>query len=53
MQTEPIAGAEKNSKYFTYIAILFVAVLMISDTVGSKLIQLGPLTLLDYQFPKQ
>jgi hypothetical protein len=30
-----------KSKYFIYIAILFVAVLMISNTTGVKLIQLG------------
>jgi uncharacterized integral membrane protein (TIGR00697 family) len=32
----------KTSSYFLYIAILFVAVLMISNTVAVKLIQLGP-----------
>ena len=31
-----------HSKYFLYIAILFVAVLMISNTTGVKLIELGP-----------
>lgn len=31
-----------NSKYFLYIAILFVAVLMISNTIAVKLIALGP-----------
>ena len=31
-----------NYKYFLYIAILFVAVLMISNTVAVKLIQIGP-----------
>jgi len=31
-----------QSKYFLYIAILFVAVLMISNTVAVKLFQLGP-----------
>lgn len=31
-----------NGKYFLYIGILFVAVLMISNTVAVKLIQLGP-----------
>src|SRR3989344_6640774 len=31
-----------HSKYFLYIAILFVAVLMISNTTGVKIIQLGP-----------
>ena len=45
MQTEPRSDISRNSKYFIYIAILFVAVLMISDTVGSKLIQVGSLTL--------
>ncbi len=45
MQTEPKADVSRNSKYFVYIAVLFVAVLMISDTVGSKLTQIGPLTL--------
>lgn len=34
-----------TSKYFIYIAILFVAVLMVSNTVGTKIIQLGSLTL--------
>lgn len=37
MQTADIS----KSKYFFYIAILFVAVLMISDTVGVKLVQIG------------
>ncbi len=32
----------QNSKYFLYIAILFVAVLMISNTVAVKLVQIGP-----------
>lgn len=41
MQTEPRA----DSKYFLYIAILFVAVLMISNTVAVKLIQIGPFSL--------
>lgn len=31
-----------NSKYFLLIGILFVAVLMISNTVSTKLIQVGP-----------
>ncbi len=31
-----------NSKYFLYIGILFVAVLMISNTVAVKLVQIGP-----------
>ena len=33
---------ERNYKYFLYIAIAFVAVLMISNTVAVKLIQIGP-----------
>jgi uncharacterized integral membrane protein (TIGR00697 family) len=32
----------RGSKYFLYIAIAFVAVLMISNTVAVKLIQIGP-----------
>lgn len=32
-------------KYFLYIAIAFVAVLMASDTVATKIVQLGPLSL--------
>lgn len=32
----------QNSKYFLYIAILFVTVLMISNTVAVKLVQIGP-----------
>lgn len=31
-----------QSKYFLYFAIALVAILMISDTVASKLIQIGP-----------
>ncbi|MFA5750376.1 MAG: queuosine precursor transporter [Candidatus Shapirobacteria bacterium] len=31
-----------KSKYFLYIAILFVAVLMVSNTVAVKLVQIGP-----------
>ncbi|MEK9200528.1 MAG: queuosine precursor transporter, partial [Patescibacteria group bacterium] len=34
-----------NSKYFFYIGILFVAVLMISNTVAVKLIEIGPFVL--------
>ncbi len=41
MQTEPTADISKNSKYFIYIAILFVAVLMIANTVASKIVQIG------------
>ena len=32
----------RDSKYFIYIAILFVVVLMISNTVAVKLVQIGP-----------
>ena len=42
METEPSGDISKNSKYFIYIAILFVAVLMISNTTASKLIEIGP-----------
>jgi len=42
MLNEPRADVAQNSKYFLYIAILFVAVLMISNTVAVKLIQIGP-----------
>lgn len=42
MQTEPVADISHRSKYFLYIAILFVAVLMISNTTASKIIELGP-----------
>ena len=45
METEPRGSIMTRSKYLLYIAILFVAVLMVSDTVGSKLIQIGSLTL--------
>jgi uncharacterized integral membrane protein (TIGR00697 family) len=33
----------KNSKYFLYIGIAFVAVLMISNTVAVKIVHIGPL----------
>lgn len=42
METDPRAEVSRHSKYFIYFAILFVAVLMISNTTGVKLIQLGP-----------
>lgn len=45
METEPRSDISQNSKYFIYIAILFVTVLMISNTVGTKIIQLGPFSL--------
>lgn len=35
----------QNSKYFLYIAIAFVTTLLISNTVASKIIQVGPLFL--------
>lgn len=38
-QIDPTKG---HSKFFLYIAILFVAVLMVSNTVATKLFQLGP-----------
>src|SRR3990167_2968203 len=38
-QIDPTKG---HSKYFLYITILFVAVLMISNTVATKLCQFGP-----------
>lgn len=41
MQTEPTSDISKKSKYFLYIAILFVAVLMIANTVAVKIIQIG------------
>ena len=42
IQTEPTSDISKNSKYFFFIAILFVAILMISNTVVVKLIGIGP-----------
>lgn len=42
METDPQAGITHESKYFLFIAILFVAVLMISNTTASKIIELGP-----------
>lgn len=42
MQTEPTHDLSHHSRYFTYIAIAFVLVLTISDTVAPKLIQIGP-----------
>lgn len=43
MQTEPSIEVSKNSKYYLYIAVAFVAILMISNTVAVKLIGLGSL----------
>lgn len=42
METQPNPDVSHKSKYFLYVAILFVVVLMISNTTASKLIQLGP-----------
>ena len=42
MQTEPASEIASRSKYFILIAILFVTVLMISNTVASKIVQIGP-----------
>lgn len=42
MDTAPRPDISHKSKYFLYIAILFVAVLMISNTVAVKLVQIGP-----------
>lgn len=33
---------ERGSKYFIYIAVAFVTVLMVSNTAATKLIQIGP-----------
>ena len=43
MQTEPTSDISKNSKYYLYIAVAFVAILMISNTVAVKLIGIGSL----------
>ena len=45
MKTEPKPDVSRHSKYFIYIAILFVVVLMISNTVGIKIIQIASLPL--------
>lgn len=45
METQPSADISHKSKYFLYIAILFVAVLMISNTTAGKLIEVGPFVL--------
>jgi len=42
IQTEPASDISKNSKYFFFIAVLFIAILMISNTVVVKLIGVGP-----------
>lgn len=41
--TNQFDSTKGHSKYFLYIAILFVAVLMISNTIAVKLIGIGPL----------
>lgn len=38
MQTPDV----NQSKYFLYIAVIFVAVLMVANTVATKIIQIGP-----------
>ena len=45
MSTDDMQGIAKNSKYFLYIGIFFVATLMISNTIAAKLINVGPLVL--------
>lgn len=42
MEIEKEAEVSRKSKYFIYIGILFVAVLMISNTVAVKLVEIGP-----------
>lgn len=41
MQNEESKNISQKSKYFLYIAILFVAILMISNTVAVKIIQIS------------
>lgn len=41
METEPRNDISRRSKYFIFIAILFVTVLMISNTVAVKIVQIG------------
>jgi queuosine precursor transporter len=43
METEPKTDIVSRSKYLIYIAIIFVAVLMIANTTAGKLITVGPL----------
>ncbi len=45
MQTDPKTDITTHSKYFVYIAMAFVTVMVITDTVVSKLIQVGPFVL--------
>jgi queuosine precursor transporter len=42
MKTDPKEYIVRNSKYFIYIAIAYVAVLIISDTVAIKVVSIGP-----------
>ncbi len=42
METRPNTDVSHHSTYFLYIAVLFVAVLMISNTTAGKLIEIGP-----------
>jgi uncharacterized integral membrane protein (TIGR00697 family) len=42
METQPAHDISQKSKYFLFIGILFVAILMISNTVAVKLVQIGP-----------
>jgi len=43
METEPQDNIVARSRYLIYIAVAFVAVLMISNTTAGKLIEVGPL----------
>jgi queuosine precursor transporter len=45
METQSSASVVQNSKYFLYIGIAFVTVLLVSNTVASKIVQIGPLFL--------
>src|SRR4051794_40029393 len=42
METKPSADIAKNSKYFLYIAILFVTILTISNITAVKIAAFGP-----------
>ncbi|OGG48492.1 transporter [Candidatus Kaiserbacteria bacterium RIFCSPLOWO2_12_FULL_52_8] len=45
METEPRGDIVNRSKYILYISILFVAVLMIANTVAVKIVQIGPFSI--------
>ena len=45
MEKNPNSDITRRSKYFFFLGVLFVAVLMISNTATTKIIQLGPLSL--------